>query len=247
MRVKILAIATGLLILSATIVFAQDFCKGDFNYNGSVGAEDVTEFLNHFGRSQYNNPCPPDGPSPVAKTGQTTCYDASGDIHSCQLLITVGQDGNRRGVAWPNPRFKDNLNGTVTDNLTGLIWLKNANCFGQRTWYDAISDCNGLSSGSCGLTDGSNALSWRLPNRFEMESLLYLQYATPALANTAGTGQLSAGDPFNNVQYSNYWSSTSYVDIFSVNAWCVSMWDGLVHDLSKSVGIYVWPVRGGHR
>ena len=38
----------------------------------------------------------------------------------------------KKGVAWPNPRFTDNGNGTVTDNLTGLIWLKNANCFGKE-------------------------------------------------------------------------------------------------------------------
>ena len=47
----------------------------------------------------------------------------------------TGSDGDlQKGVAWPNPRFTDNANGTVTDNLTGLIWLKNANCFGRPVW-----------------------------------------------------------------------------------------------------------------
>ncbi len=56
--------------------------------------------------------------APVPKTGQTTSY-------------ATGDDGIlQKGVVWPIPRFKDNNNGTVTDNLTGLIWLKNANCFG---------------------------------------------------------------------------------------------------------------------
>ncbi len=59
-------VVAGLFMLSASTVSAQDFCKGDFNYNGSVAAEDVTEFLNHFGRNPFNNPCPPDGPAPVA-------------------------------------------------------------------------------------------------------------------------------------------------------------------------------------
>ena len=31
----------------------------------------------------------------------------------------------------PSPRFTDNNDGTVTDNLTGLVWLKNANLFGE--------------------------------------------------------------------------------------------------------------------
>ena len=35
-------------------------------------------FKSHFGRSVFKNPCPPDGPAPVEKTGQTTSY-ATGD------------------------------------------------------------------------------------------------------------------------------------------------------------------------
>ena len=34
-------------------------------------------------------------------------------------------------------RFKDNGDGTVTDNCTQLIWLKNANCFGEQQWSEA--------------------------------------------------------------------------------------------------------------
>jgi len=46
--------------------------------------------------------------------------------------------------AWTGVRFTDNGDGTVTDNLTALIWLKNADCFGTRVWADALSDCNNL-------------------------------------------------------------------------------------------------------
>ena len=53
-----------------------------------------------------------------------------------------GDDGDlEKGITWPNPRFTDNGVGTVTDNLTGLIWLKDANCFGPRDWSEAVSDC----------------------------------------------------------------------------------------------------------
>ena len=52
----------------------------------------------------------------VPQTGRTATYAA-------------GDDGAiRAGVALPSPRFTDNSDGTITDNLTGLIWLKNANC-----------------------------------------------------------------------------------------------------------------------
>jgi hypothetical protein len=59
-------------------------------------------------------------------TGQSLCYDAVGTVTTC---TGTGQDGDQpRGAVWPTPRFTDNANGTVTDNLTGLIWLKDADC-----------------------------------------------------------------------------------------------------------------------
>ena len=62
----------------------------------------------------------------VPQTGQTKCYDNVGQEIDCE---DTGQDGDfQAGVEWPVPRFTDNADGTVTDNLTGLIWLKNANC-----------------------------------------------------------------------------------------------------------------------
>jgi hypothetical protein len=96
----------------------------------------------------------------VPRRGQTTSYGPGGN------------GALQRGVPWPKPRFTDNGNGTVTDNLTGLIWLKDANCFGTRGWTDALNDCNNLKHGSCGLTDFSSTGDWRLPNRKELESLL---------------------------------------------------------------------------
>ena len=220
-----------LIMLPASNALASP-CIGDFNCDGSVDADDVATFLVDFGRGEYNNHCDPCfAAAPVEKTGQTTSY-------------ATGDDGDlEKGVAWPNPRFTDNEDGTVTDNLTGLIWLKNANCFLSRIWTDALSNCNGLANGSCGLTDGSSAENWRLPNRFELESLLDLGYYSLALPNTAGTGQWSEGDPFTNVQASVYWSSSTHA--FDTDyAWYVHMDSGLAHNANKSFGFYVWPVRG---
>jgi hypothetical protein len=168
----------------------------------------------------------------VPKTGQTTSY-------------ATGDDGDlQKGLIWPYPRFTDNADGTVTDNLTNLIWLKDANCFGERTWNNALSDSNGLASGSCGLTDGSGAGDWRLPNRRELFSLMHDDYYNPAVPDTAGTGQWSQGDPFNNVQSSYYWSSTTLATS-SGYAWYVRMDIGRVDGSNKASINYVWPVRGG--
>ena len=130
----------------------------------------------------------------VIKTGQTTCYSA--DTHSGEVYgsgdpipcVGTGQDGEyRTGVAWPTPRFTANVDknnngdcvdtgeacdGTVTDNLTGLIWLKNTNCAEtERNWVTALKDVvqlntdGTMNSNDCGDTSnkGSHQTDWRLP------------------------------------------------------------------------------------
>jgi len=210
-----------LLLVPFTASAQVDFCEGNFDYDSDQDSSDAATFKTDFSRSSMKNPCP-GGFAPVPKTGQTTSY-------------ATGDDGDlERGVPSPNPRFTDNGNGTVTDNLTGLIWLKNANCFGMRLWDSALYDCNGLHSGQCGLTDGSQAGDWRLPNRFELESLLDLENI-PALPT---------GHPFINVQPSVYWSSTTGAYYF-ILAWYVDMLGGGVARDGKVSDGYVWPVRGG--
>ena len=230
---KRLILTAIIFLLSSSIALAQDFCKGDFDYDKDVDSYDVLQFLGHFGRSQYYFPCTPDGPTPPCKTGQTTSY-------------ATGDDGDlERGVALVTPRFTDNLDGTVTDNQTGLIWMKNANCFGQRNWYDALSDCNGLTDGQCGLADGSSVGDWRLPNSNELASVVHKGFWDPAVCNTAGTGHWSQGNPFTDVQSNYYWSSTIYANSI-VYAWAVYMHYGLVNVVTKYNIYYLWPVRGGH-
>jgi Protein of unknown function (DUF1566) len=164
--------------------------------------------------------------APVAKTGQTTSY-------------ATGDDGDlQKGVAWPAPRFTDNFDGTVADNLTGLIWLKNANAAGMvKTWADAQTYCNSLASDGTNLTDGSSAGEWRLPNVREIFSLIDFSQYNPALP--------TAGYPFTNVQSRYYWSSTTY-EGDSTSAWHVHMNDGNVCGASKGSSSSVWPVRAGN-
>ena len=58
-------------------------------------------------------------PAPVPKTGQISCYDEDGFYISCE---STWQDGEyQAGASWPNPRFIDNGDGTVIDNLTGHL------------------------------------------------------------------------------------------------------------------------------
>ncbi len=166
----------------------------------------------------------PCNPARVPKTGQRTEY-------------AQGDDGDlQKGVVWPDPRFTDNGNGTVTDHLTGLMWLKKADCFETGTWEDALSDANTLNSGECDLNDGSVEGDWRLPNVRELQSLIDYGLSGPALPS---------GHPFTGVKFETcyYWSSTTAAG--TTNAWVLNMFTGNVFALPKSDTNYVWPVRGG--
>jgi len=187
--------------------------------------------------------CEAAGAFGVPQTGQTTCWDSSGTGIAC---AGTGQDGDiQAGVVPPNPRFTDNGNGTITDNLTGLIWLKNANCFCFTTWAIALTDANTLNSGECGLTDGSVEGDWYLPNVREFYSLFNFEFSVPALSNAAGTAQWTEGDAFTNVISTNYWSSTTRV-VGPGFAWVVDFGNGNVNGNNKTfIGGHVLPVRGG--
>jgi len=193
----------------------------------------------------------------LPRTGQNTCYNAVGVIIDC---ANTGQDGDKQtGTAWPDPRFMDNKDGTVTDNLTGLIWLKDANCTdtaggivresGLLDWPSALTWSNSLKNGTCGLTDNSTIGDWRLPNINELRSLINYSRHDPGL---------SSGHPFLNVQSVWYWSSTTN-PAYTSGAYNVGLSRGSIHVNKKlysapgtsRVGtkassiLGVWPVRGG--
>ncbi len=144
----------------------------------------------------------------VPKTGQSQTFG----------FDTTGQDGaigNRWGVEWPERRFLlgENGLGTVTDALTGLVWLQNANPFGWVTWEEALKKCLDVCDGIKGLKDGSKKGDWRLPNVKEMESLVDYGRVGPCLPD--GWHEAFLSDPNSPVgstlQPSSYWSSTTVV------------------------------------
>ena len=139
-------------------------------------------------------------------------------------------------------RFTDVGNGTVRDNLTKLVWLKNANAFGQRNWTRALLDAKTLANGSAGLSDGSEAGDWRLPDVKELNGLIDFAYYDPALPNASGKSKWVDGDAFIGVQSGGYWSNTNYSGN-SASAWGVGLDDGGVYGGNKTNTGYVWPVR----
>jgi hypothetical protein len=158
----------------------------------------------------------------VPKTGQTNTYLA-------------GDDGYyTNGVAWPNPRFTVQADtNCVLDNMTGLIWARNANLTGMVNWSNAVVYCEGLTYG------GTN--DWRLPNVRELQSLIDYGRYNPVLPS---------GHPFTGVALARYWVSDQ---CFNPNtpgvrqsAFQVLLYSGTTASQPTQTGsFYVWPVRGG--
>lgn len=171
----------------------------------------------------------------LPRTAQTTSYAA-------------GDDGAlRQGLAAPGTRFTNNQDGSVTDHLTGLVWLQDAGCFTVSTWATALGQINQLASGQCGLSDGSQAGQWRMPNANELESLVDVSQSAPALA---------VGHPFSRVNLTTaYWTSTTYMAgssnamalRFSDGRWIngVDANDGAFNNLKAGSQNAVWAVRTG--
>jgi hypothetical protein len=137
-------------------------------------------------------------------------------------------------------RWCDQGDGTVKDMTTGLIWLKNANCFGTKkwidtsTWDDAQTSSGTLNNGTCGLTDGSVEGDWRLPTKTELYNLAHCTQAVRERCFRAFTG----------VQYTYYKTSTTDAADTDV-AWVVDMSNGYASTYYSKVYSYnyVWPVR----
>jgi hypothetical protein len=164
----------------------------------------------------------------VPKTGQPLSY-------------AYRDDGQlRKGVSWPHPRFVAGAQGIVTDTLTGLIWLQQADCFGLLTWEVALTAANELADGACGLADGSVAGDWRLPNVREQQSLIDYGSVMPALPDPHPFDFPDGWPP-------PYWTSTTVADDNDLRAWTVGLYNGLVEPDSKAGGstYRIWPVKGG--
>jgi len=164
--------------------------------------------------------------APVATTGQTTSKRAHDDGEL------------QKGVPWPSPRFTDHGDGTVTDNLTGLVWLEDARCDNEKTWNNAIDFCKNLNTGECGLLDGSSEGEWRLPNVRELQSLIDYSEGNDSFA------ALPSGHPFDDVLEDDFWISTTEENpIGDTFAWKVDFTHGATKPEAKTNTFHVWPVR----
>jgi len=185
--------------------------------------------------------------APVTKSVFTEPSEGplTGTMHTLDEIMAVIPYGGCRCEGTLNgTRWCDNLDGTITDLTTCLVWLKNANCAdtlagivkstGPLNWTNAMIWGSVVTNGKCGLSDGSAEGDWRLPTKSELWGLIF------------GTEPVRPGTPhgFTSVQNDFYWSGTTYASDTS-DAWYAHTSGVMAYYNDKSNAWYVWPVRDG--
>lgn len=148
-------------------------------------------------------------------------------------------------ITKPNEIYVDNLDGTVSDSETGLMWQK---CTLGQSWSPAV-DLNSGSDDKCGGPAASgtwqvalaranentdyNYSDWRLPNKNELKSLVEIACYSPAINN----------DVFPSTIESKYWSSTPYYISNSKGALTTDFKKGLSNQFNKDFRFYIRLVR----
>jgi len=161
--------------------------------------------------------------------------NAGGGIGAHPKTETISSGGTKKvhvravrnpfSTSIPTSRFQDNLDGTITDHHSGLIWQQIPST-SLMTWEDALRHAANLSL--AGSTD------WRLPNIKELQSLNDEKLANPSFNNYY----------FAAIVTGHYWSSTTLVQS-PAKAWDISTAYGIVSYQDKTAKENVLCVRGG--
>jgi len=121
---------------------------------------------------------------PIVDTNQSECFDSNGSTSSCDN----GQDGLYKGFS---PNYTDNGDGTITDNITGLMWQQDP---GDKVIFeDAVNNASSFSL--AGYND------WRLPTIKELYSLILFSGRDISGYDGTDTSQMT---PFINNNYFNF-------------------------------------------
>ncbi len=128
-----------------------------------------------------------------------------------------------------NDRFIDNGNGTISDKLLKVTWVKDPTALkgleNIMTWADAKEKCENLSF--AGYNSG-----WRMPTVEELRSIVDYTRHDPAWNTDVFAGKYNDW----------YWTSTE-CSWRKDAAWCVFSSNGSVYDADKGSRNYVRPVR----
>jgi hypothetical protein len=165
-------------------------------------------------------------------------------------------------------RFVDNGDGTVTDNLTTLVWEKKTNLDGTQNYadpHDADNDYTWSTGGAPYKENGpaftsflsmmdagggfAGANGWRLPTIAELQTIV-LDFACTGIGGGSRCNCPSspcinpALDPANTQPGAFYWSATSYLASAGV-AWYVHHDGTASYTDQHAAYAYVRAARGG--
>jgi len=130
----------------------------------------------------------PDRPYVVVGTNQNKFYSASTEISD----VSEGQPFYGQDACYKlnEPIYTDNRDGTISDNLTGLMWQKDP---GEKmTWEEAVAGAGSFNL--AGYTD------WRLPSIKELYSLIDFSGLDPSGYNGSTSGLV----PFIDTDYFDF-------------------------------------------
>ena len=171
----------------------------------------------------------------IVDTGQNACYDDNNELVTCPAKGEpfYGQDNQHAGH---QPHYTDNGDGTVTDNVTGLMWQESPDTDGDGNIDAADELTYNAAVANAGMLRIGGYSDWRLPTIKELYSLIDFSGKDPSgYEGTDTTGLIpfinkdyfgfaygdpSAGDRIIDSQYA---SSNMYVDksagslLFGVN------------------------------
>lgn len=137
-------------------------------------------------------------------------------VFSSKFSFSFGEDSD---YTINPPSYTDNGDGTVTDNVTGLIWQQEDDNT-QRSREDANTYCI--------------SIGMRLPTAKELMQIVHNDSSDPAIDTNT----------FINTHSSAYWSSSTYALDCCVAGWYVDFSDGYVDNYYKPYNGYVRCVNG---
>lgn len=167
---------------------------------------------------------------PIVDTGQKDYFNNSSQISEpVQGSSFYGQDANYSGN---QPSYADNGDGTITDNITGLMWSKSTDLNGdgivnvddKLNYYDALSSAESLTL--AGYND------WRIPSIKELYSLINFSGKDVSGYNGSNTEELT---PFIDTDYFEF----GYGD--------ESAGERIIDAQFATTSIYVGNVMGGQK
>jgi hypothetical protein len=149
------------------------------------------------------------------------------------LVGCGGDDSSNNGKSDKNIPipllFTDNGDGTITDDITGLMWQKNDDdqiySWGEAVGTTDVGVCEGLDLG--GFSD------WRVPTLKELLSIVVFERYDPAIDTEYFPDTLSSA----------YWTLTEYSGGLN-KAYRVEFNYGVSHTVDKGYEFYIRCVRG---